>query len=92
MKHQLELIADYSQKMPSMFQLMGLRFDSDPLNVEQGNPNLRRTGIYTLLFKHSSRPKNIGMISTHVTVNIYQNALATGQFYNPETEYAHTVL
>lgn len=84
MKHQLELIADYSQKMPSMFQLMGLRFDSDPLNVEQGNPNLRRTGIYTLLFKHSSRPKNIGMISTHVTVNIYQNALATGQFYNPE--------
>ena len=32
MKHQLELIADYSQKMPSMFQLMGLRFDSDPLN------------------------------------------------------------
>lgn len=30
-----------------MFSLMGLCFDSDPLNLSEGNAGLRRTEVYS---------------------------------------------
>jgi hypothetical protein len=88
MKHQIWLEGNYKQQLPSMFSLMGLRFDSDPLNINEGNTDLRRTEIYSADLLYSSdqwgREKQ-RRLSAKLTATFYRNAVATAQLYDATT-------
>lgn len=88
MKNELELQLSYRQQLPSMFSLMGLRFDSDPLNVSVGNANLRNTDVFRARFFY--RPgawvwKHKMGLSLNADVYAYRNAVAMAQTYDRET-------
>lgn len=88
MKHELELQTAYKQQLPSMFSLMGLRFDSDPLNIQEGNTGLRRTDVFSAVFFYRSRgwlSKHGRNLSATVRMNAYRNAVATAQTYDAAT-------
>ena len=88
MKHELELQTAYRQQLPSMFSLMGLRFDSDPLNIREGNANLHRTDVFSAVFFYRSGnwlSKYRRRLSANVRLYAYRNAVATAQTYNAAT-------
>lgn len=88
MMHQIWLDFSYRQQLPSMFSLLGLRFDSDPLNINEGNTGLHRTEIYsTELFYTSDQwgMKKQRRLSGKITANFYRNAVATAQLYDAAT-------
>lgn len=88
MKHEWELIANYSQSLPTMFNLLGLRFDSDPLNITVGNAGLLRTTIYSFTGRYRSDQwlkERQQTLSANFTVNVYHNSIATGYIYNKQT-------
>lgn len=88
MKHQIELKGSYRQQLPSLFTLMGLRFDSDPLNISEGNSELRRTkvlstGVWYMSDKWGQRKGR--RLSGNVSAAFYRNAVATAQTYDAAT-------
>ena len=88
MMHQIWLEGSYRQQLPSLFSLMGLRFDSDPLNVDEGNTDLCRTEIYsTELWYTSDRwgQEKQRRLSGKITATFYRNAVATAQIYDAVT-------
>lgn len=88
MKHEWELLADFRQTLPAMFSLLGLRFDSDPLNITEGNAGLQRTAIYSFTGRYRSDQwlkERQQTLSANVTVNLYHNSVATGYIYNKQT-------
>lgn len=88
MKHQIWLEGSYKQQLPSMFSLMDLRFDSDPLNINEGNSDLRRTEIYsTELFYTSDQwgKEKQRRISGKIMAAFYRNAVAMAQVYDAAT-------
>lgn len=88
MKHQIWLESSYRQQLPSLFSLLGLRFDSDPLNISEGNTGLHRTEIFATELYYTSdqwgREKQRRM-SAKLNGKFYRNAVATAQVYNAET-------
>ncbi len=88
MKHEMELKMSYTQQLPSMFTLMGLRFDSDPLNVSEGNSGLHRTDVFSSEFSYRSGTwlsKQGRNLSANARLYAYRNAVATAQSYNALT-------
>lgn len=88
MMHQIWLEGSYRQQLPSLFSLMGLRFDSDPLNINEGNAALRPTHIYTAeLFYTSDQwgQEKQRRLSGKVTATFYRDAVATAQLYDAAT-------
>lgn len=88
MKHEIELLADYRQSLPPMFSLLGLRFDSNPLNITEGNAGLQRTTIYSFTGRYRSDQwlkKRQQTLSANITMNHYHNSVATGYIYNKLT-------
>lgn len=88
MKHEFELQTAYKQQLPSMFSLMNLRFDGDPLNINEGNSGLKRTDVFTAIFFYNSRKwmqKQGRRLSADVRLNAYRNSVATAQSYDAET-------
>lgn len=88
MKHEIELLADYRQARPPMFSLLGLRFDSDPLNITEGNAGLQRTTIYSFAGRYRSDQwlkERQQTLSANIAVNLYHNSIATGYIYNKLT-------
>lgn len=88
MKHELELQTAYQQQLPPMFSLMGLRFDSDPLNIREGNAGLHRTDVFSAVFFYRSGSwlsKHRRNLSATVRLYAYRNAVATAQTYNTTT-------
>ena len=88
MKHEWELIANYRQSLPAMFVLLGLRFDSDPLNITEGNAGLQRTSVYSFSGRYRSDQwlkERQQTLSANVAVNFYHNSVATGYVYNKQT-------
>ena len=88
MMHQIWLESSYKQQLPSLFSLMGLRFDSDPLNINEGNTGLSRTEIYsTELFYTSDQwgKAKQRRLSGKIMATFYRNAVATAQFYDAAT-------
>lgn len=85
MMHQIWLEGSYRQQLPSLFSLMGLRFDSDPLNISEGNTGLRRTEIYSAELYYTSdrwgQEKQRGL-SGKLTATFYRHAVATAQLYD----------
>lgn len=88
MMHQLWLEGSYRQQLPSMFSLMGLSFDSDPLNISEGNTDLHRTEIFSTELYYTSdqwgREKQ-RRLSGKLNLTFYRNAVATAQIYDAET-------
>ena len=88
MMHQMWLEGSYRQQLPSMFSLMGLSFDSDPLNISEGNTDLRRTEIFSTELWYTSdqwgREKQ-RRLSGKLTLTFYHNSVATAQIYDAET-------
>ncbi len=88
MKHQIWLEGNYTQQLPAMFSIMGMRFNDDPLNISEGNTALRRTEIYsTYLFYTSDRwgQAKQRRLSGKIAVTFYRNAVAMAQIYNTAT-------
>lgn len=88
MKHQIELEGNYQQQLPSLFSLMGLRFDSDPLNISEGNSGLRRTGIFSASLYYMSEKwgqKQQRQLSGKIGATFLHNAVATAQTYDAAT-------
>ena len=88
MKHQIWLEGNYRQQLPALFPLLGLRFDSDPLNIREGNTALRRTETFAgELYYTSDRwgQEKQRRLSGKVTATFYRNAVATAQIYDAET-------
>lgn len=88
MKHEMELWADFRQTLPSMFNLLDLRFDSDPLNITEGNSGLQRTSIYSFTGRYHSDQwlnERKQTLSANITMNFYHNSVATGYIYNQQT-------
>lgn len=88
MKHQIWLDGSYRQQLPSLFSLMGMSFDSDPLNISEGNTGLRRTEIYsTELYCTSDQwgSEKQRRYSGKITATFFRNAFATAQIYDANT-------
>ena len=88
MKHQIRLEGNYRQQLPSLFSLMGLRFDNDPLNINEGNTGLRRTEVYsTVLWYMSDKwgQEKQRRLNGKIEATFYCNAVATAQTYNKAT-------
>lgn len=88
MMHQIWLEGNYRQQLPSLFSLMGLRFDSDPLNISEGNAGLSRTEIFTAMLYYTSDKWGMEKqrrLSGKVTATFYRNAVATAQLYDADT-------
>lgn len=88
LKHELELQTSFRQQLPLMFTLMGLRFDSDPLNIREGNVGLYRTDVFSAVFFYRSDKwlsKHRRSLSANVRLNAYRNAVAMAQTYNAST-------
>lgn len=88
MKHEVEVRADYEQALPSMFSLLGLRFDDDPLNVQEGNSSLCRTNTYSLTANYRADQwlaVRKQRLSANASIHAYQNAVATGYVFDVQT-------
>lgn len=88
LKHEVELQADFRQSLPPMFSLLELRFDSDPLNITEGNADLLRTTVYSFTGRYRSDQwlnTRKQTLSANIAVNIYRNSVATGYIYNKLT-------
>lgn len=88
MKHQIRLEGNYRQQLPSMFSLMGMRFDNDPLHISEGNTGLHRTEIFSaFLWYWAERwgQKQQRRLWGKITATFYRNAVATAQTYNAAT-------
>ncbi|MDE5560864.1 MAG: outer membrane beta-barrel family protein [Bacteroidaceae bacterium] len=88
MRHALKLKLNYQQRLPSMFSLMGLRFDSDPLNIRVGNTDLRNTDVFSATFYYNPGTWNVKhgqRVWANIGINVYRNAVATAQIYDINT-------
>lgn len=88
MKHEIWLEGSYRQQLPSLFSLMGLRFDDDPLNISEGNTALRRTEVYSTDVAYTSDrwgQKQQRRLSGKIAATFYRNAVATAQTYDAAT-------
>ena len=86
--HQFDIRGSYYQQLPSLFNLMGMRFDSDPLNISEGNTGLRRTDVFSASFYYMTdklwQDKQRRMW-VNLVGNFYRNSVATAQFYDEKT-------
>ena len=85
---QYDIDFSYSQQLPSLFNLMGMRFDSDPLNISEGNAGLRKTEVFKASL--GCMPERWGQkeqrrLSWDLTATFYRNSVATAQFYDEKT-------
>ncbi len=88
MKHTIWLEGNYRQQLPPMFSLMGLRFDSDPLNISEGNAGLHRTEVFSACLWYQSDQwgqRQQRRLSGKIEGTFYRNAVATAQTYEAAT-------
>lgn len=85
MKHEIEVVADFSQSLPSMFSMLDMRFDSDPLNIKEGNTDLRRTSVFSFSTRYKANQWLRGRgqsLSSNVTMHFYHNLVAMSYVYD----------
>ena len=88
MMHQFWLEGSYRQQLPALFSLLGLRFDSDPLNVSEGNTGLCRTDVFSTELYYTSDQWGMEKqrrLSGLIRATFYRNAVATAQIYDATT-------
>lgn len=71
---------------PSMMNYVNIHDATDPLNITEGNSDLRNTYRHSLQVHHRKRyKKNQMMLNGGIDFVLTQNAIAMSQLYNPET-------
>ena len=86
-KHEINGSVTFSQSLPSLFYGLGIRLDSDPLNVRDWGVDLQRTNTYSLYFSYrrNSGLKPGQMLNAQADFSAYQNSVATGYTYDSQT-------
>ncbi len=86
-RHDIEVRVTFSQSLPSLFYGLGIRLDSDPLNVRDWDVDLRRTNTYELDVNYRAGRwlKPGQMLYANARFTAYQNSVATGYTYNRQT-------
>lgn len=86
-KHDIGISATFSQSLPSLFYGLGIRLDSDPLNVRDWDIDLSRTNEYSLSIRYSAHSwlKPGQMLNARAQFSAYQNSVATGYTYDSQT-------
>lgn len=87
-KHEVKFRFNVNGNMPSLFSLLTVRYDSDPLNISTGNPDLRNTYNYNVSADYRADKWLLGtgrMLSANVSYNASSNAVAMQTFYDRET-------
>ena len=86
-KHDIGISATFSQSLPSLFYGLGIRLDSDPLNVRDWDIDLSRTNEYSLSIRYSANSwlKPGQMLNARAQFSAYQNSVATGYTYDSQT-------
>ncbi len=87
-RHNIDVEASFTQSLPSLSYQLPLRFDDDPLNVQEWYADLRRTNTYSVRFNYSAGQWLVArrqMLSANAQFVAYQNSVATGYTYNSLT-------
>lgn len=86
-KHEIDVNATFSQSLPSLSYGLGIRLDSDPLNVRDWDIDLSRTNVYSLDIRYWARSwlKSGQMLNARAQFSAYQNSVATGYTYDSQT-------
>jgi hypothetical protein len=86
--HRLELQYNLNMQSPSLMSTIDLRFDSDPLNIRMGNPDLKTTvsNQLTLDYRANQWLKDTGkMLSGSIGWQVTDRAVAMGTYYDRAT-------
>jgi len=71
---------------PSMLNFVNIRDTSDPLNITEGNPDLRNIYRHSLQVHHQKSYKNKQIkLTGGIDFVLTQNAIAMSQLYDPKT-------
>lgn len=69
---------------PSMRSLLNIRTDSDPLNIQFGNPDLRPSRSHTLFGNYSEKLRRT-LVNASFSFDATQDAVATAVLYDKQT-------
>ena len=69
---------------PSMRSLLNIRTDSDPLNIQLGNPDLRPSRSHSLFGNYSEKLRRT-LVNASFNFDATQDAVATAVLYNKQT-------
>ena len=69
---------------PSMRSLLNIRTDSDPLNIQLGNPDLRPSRSHTLFGNYSEKLRRT-LVNASFSFDATQDAVATAVLYDKQT-------
>lgn len=83
MKKEGSIVFNYSlyNTLPPNFSLLGLYHNNDPLNIREGNSNLKTTWNQTFDIGYAAQ----NLFTAGLNFHIAHNAIANGYVYYPET-------
>lgn len=87
-RHELHLDYSMTVNTPDMFNLIDMMFDSDPLNIHLGNPNLKNTLRHRIDFRYRADKWLQGtgrMLSANAGYSHVDDAVAMGYVYDKTT-------
>jgi hypothetical protein len=70
-----------TSEMPNPTYMIGIRDDSDPLNISLGNPNLKNSHLHTARLSYEERDG----LTASLTYHILENAVSMGFVYDRAT-------
>ena len=80
-----------SVQLPNLVQLLGIHDDSNPLQVSDGNPNVKNSRLYSLSLNSSVMfPKSQNLIYGNAMWSMTRNAQATSVVYDKQTGITHS--
>lgn len=80
-----------SVQQPNLVQLLGIHDDSNPLQVSDGNPNVKNSRLYSLSLNSSVMfPKSQNLIYGNAMWSMTRNAQATSVVYDKQTGITHS--
>ena len=88
MKHRVRFEYAMNPSAPSLMNLLDHTFDSDPLNIRRGNPNLKNTHTHHARFQYQADQWLSGtgkMLNTSLEYTYVRNAVAMGYIYDKST-------
>ena len=80
-----------SAQQPSLVQLLGVHDDSNPLQVSDGNPNIKNARQYSVALNSSVMfPQSQNLLYGNLSWNVTRNAQATAVVYDKQTGITHS--
>ncbi len=82
-KKTLGITGSFKHEAPDLLNMIDIRDDRNPLNIKEGNPDLKDASVYNL----SVNLRKYGNTMQYYAINFggTSNALAAGYIYNPAT-------